>query len=90
MLLAVRPRLLAELLCKALAADGRLSVVAADDVAALPWTSGWSVAVVSTDALSITEVTGDAYVVCIPGEVPVRVASPDLGELVELVRRIAL
>ena len=90
MLLTVRPILLADVLHKALADEGRIAVVVEHDVRALPWRQPWDVAVLSTDALGITEVTGDAYVVYVRGEVPVRVTSPSVDELVALVRRMAL
>src|SRR5688500_16654574 len=89
-LLTVRPVLLADVLRKALASDGAIEVVVEDEVGDLPWRHPWDVAVLSTDALSITEVTDDAYVVCVPGETPTRVRSPNVDELVALVRRMAL
>jgi len=89
-LLTVRPMLLADVLRKALADDGAIDVVVEADVSSLPWQQPWDVAVLSTDALAITDVTGDAYVVCVPGETPTRVTSPGVGELVALVRRMAL
>lgn len=89
-LVTVRPVLLADVLRKALAYDGAMEVVIENEVGDLPWRRPWDVAVLSTDALSITEVTGDAYVVCVPGETPTRVTSPDVDELVALVRRMVL
>jgi len=89
-LLTVHPMLLADVLRKALGDDGRVHVVVEADVRELPWRQPWNVAVLSTDALAITEVSGDAYIVCVPGDTPRRVTSPDTAELVALVRRMAL
>ena len=89
MLLTVRPALLADMMRRALADDDRIDVVVELDASDLPWQEPWDVAILSTDALAITDVTNDAYVVYVPGETPMRVASPDVGELVALVRELA-
>ena len=89
-LVAVRPMLLADVLRKALGDDGAIHVVVEHEVGKLPWQETWDVAVLSTDALAITEVTGDAYLVCVPGDVPARVASAKVDGLVKIVRTLAL
>lgn len=92
MLVSVRPQLLADLLCKALAAatSRPLTVVARQEVAELPWRGPWDVALLSTSALTLTGDTGDAYVLWVPGDVPSRVEATDPDALVDLVCELAL
>ena len=70
--------------------DRAIEVIAETDPQQLPWHEPWDVAVLSTDALAITDVADDAYIVYVPGETPTRVSSPSIDDLITLVRAMAL